>query len=120
MTIHAFLIADEVAVTSKGSKLVIEGVFDTVFSEVFPARHKSLTTILIFNDKDNKFKYELFLKHKNKRTKIAGTEFTKKEKTHRVISRLKDWVVEGEGEYIFEAELNDKIVASYTVIAKKI
>jgi len=108
-----------VAVIPKGGKLVIEGVFDTVFSEVFPARHKSLTTVLIFNDEKDKFKYELFLKHKSKRTKIAGTEFTKKERTHRVISRLKDWVIESVGEYIFEAELNNKIVASYPVIAKK-
>jgi|SRR3989338_859922 len=120
MRVRAFLVADEIAITSQGSKLVIEGVFDTVFSETFPARHKSLSTILIFDDEKNEFKYELFLKHKSKRIKIAGTEFTKIEKSHRIISRLNDWVITGEGEHIFEAELDNKLVASYPVVAKKI
>ena len=118
MKVRAFLVADDIAVIPKGGKLVIEGVFDVIFSEIFPAKHKSLSTILIFDDEKNEFKYRLFLKHKANRIKIAGTEFTKTEKSHRIISRLNDWVIAGEGEYIFEVELNDKLVASYSVIAK--
>lgn len=120
MEVRAFVAADAVSVTSKGNKLVIEGVFDTVFSDTFPAQHKSLSTVLIFDDKENKFKYELFLKHKGQRTEVTKAEFTKEKKTHKIISRFKDWVIVDEGEYIFEAELNNKIVASYPIIARKI
>ncbi|MHB0977833.1 MAG: DUF6941 family protein [Minisyncoccota bacterium] len=120
MKVRAFLVADAISITSEGGKLVIEGVFDSIFSKSFPARHKSLSTILIFDDEKKEFEYKLFFKHKNKRIQISETKFTKEKEIHRVISRLKDLIIPEEGEYSFEAELDGKIVASYSIIVKQI
>ncbi|PIP55762.1 MAG: hypothetical protein CO183_01825 [Candidatus Zambryskibacteria bacterium CG_4_9_14_3_um_filter_42_9] len=120
MHIRAFLVSDAVAITSEGNKLVIEGIFDTFFSKSFPAQHESLSTVLFFDDEENKFKYELFLRHKAQRIKLAEAEFTKEEHTHKIISRLKNLPIPEEGDYAFEAELNNKIVASYSLLTKKI
>lgn len=120
MRVRAFLAADQAAITSEGGKLVIEGIFDTILSENYPSQHKSLTTVLIFDDKKNNFKYELFVRHGDNRIKIAATDFTKENETHRVISKIDSWIIEEEGEYVFEADLNNKTVATYPIIVKKL
>ncbi len=119
METKAFIVADEV-VPGAQNKAVINGVFDVVFAKSFPAMHKSLATFFAFEGKNKKYKYELFLKYKGNRMKITETEFDKNNKQHKVISKINNLPFPNEGEYIFEVDLDKKLVASASIEVRKI
>lgn len=115
MKVSAFLIADKVYRSAQTKKLNIEGIFGLIYSEKFPAIHRQLFTVLYFEGRNKKYDYELYLEYKGRKVLISKVSFEKKDKSHAIISDIKNLPVVAPGEYTFEAKLDGRVVAKRSV-----
>lgn len=120
MKIVSFLVADKIYKQPDSQKVNVEGVFDFISSESFPALHKKLFVLTIFEGENKKYNYELTIEYKSKTVAKSETIIDKKGGlSHYVISEFNNLPLIEPGEYIFKVKLDTK-TAQKIILTKKI
>jgi|SRR3989344_1021860 len=120
--INFFIVADKAEV--KMGKLSIEGIFDSINSFNFPAKHKSLVVVINFEIDPGKHSHYFKVKHQDgteaMQSSVYEFESGLNQKRHQFLHTLNGLLLLKEGKYIIEAYLDGILLGETYFIAKNI
>ena len=120
MKITSLFIADNVRQDPTTKKLYVEGVFSNINAGSFPAVHKQLSALTVFEGKNKKYNYKITIEHDSKILMTNEAVIDKRgEKEHTVITAFENIPLPKPGEYLVRVKLDNQIIQK-TIEAKKI
>ncbi len=111
MKILAFLISDK-AIIDSNKKLTIEGIFNTITADKFPAKHPELTiTVITERESEKELGYRIYLEKDGQEiTSIKDTVLAGQR--HYLIGKFSDIIFKGSGTYTVGAEIDGEKITS--------
>lgn len=120
MKITSLFIADNVRQDPTTKKLYVEGIFSNINANSFPAVHKQLSTLTVFEGKDKKYNYKITIEYESKILMTNEAIINKKDgKEHNIITTFENIPLPNSGEYLVKVKLDNQIMQK-TIEVKKI
>lgn len=117
MKIVSLLVADK-AEEGKRNKINIEGIFNKISAEKFPAKHKKFFVVLTTeHDTPEKVDYAVSIEKEGKIISQFQKEEEVKKRYHFIVA-FNNVVFPEEGEYLVKAKVNEKILTTKLYLLK--
>jgi sulfur carrier protein ThiS len=117
--INFFVVADNAEV--RGGKIYIEGIFDSINSNNYPAKHRSFIIAINFEIVPGRHSHSFIIKNDVQdiiKSPTFDFDVLPNSTRHQFLHRVNDLPIPKEGKYIVEAYVDDKLIGETYFIAK--
>ena len=118
--LNFIIVCDEAEIVGEKKKLNISGVFDSIYSEGFPALHAFLTVVVNFEIEPGQHSHTITIKQDQNEVFKLSRDFNSENPRHQFIHRIENLPLPGPGKYTIDAYLDGALVGNSYFFAKLI